>query len=107
MGVITIKNISVLSGDVEFLKRLLTFRSYDDVQKSFLHKGVNISLEDIDKLKKIVHDLEENEDIMTESDLTTIRDAAKSGDINGYFNQDLYDLEDRSLVLLSSALVRR
>lgn len=89
---IAIKNISVLSNDEEFLKRLLTFRSCDKVQRAFLEKGINISLENINKLKNIVCDLEENESLIMEDDLRVIRNASRDMDINGYFDQDLYNV---------------
>ena len=89
---IIIENISVLSIDKDFLKRLLTFRSYDQVQRAFSDKGIDISFERIDKLKNIVQDLEENEDNLASEDLQVIKEAAIDTDIEGYFDQKLYNL---------------
>ncbi len=91
MEVILINNLSILSSDEFFMRRLLSFRSYDKVQKALSEKGINISLENIEKIKNIVYDLEENEDIMTKEDLKIIKEAGKNVDINGYFNEELYN----------------
>lgn len=77
MEVILINNLSILSSDEFFMRRLLSFRSYDKVQKALSEKGINISLENIEKIKNIVYDLEENEDIMTKEDLKIIKEAGK------------------------------
>lgn len=86
-----INNLSILSSNEDFLKRLLTFRSYDKVQSALKEKGIDISLGNIDKIKKIVYDLEKNKNIMAEKDLTTIKEAGNNLDVTGYFNKDLYD----------------
>lgn len=86
-----------LSMDEDFLKRLLTFRSRDKVQRAFYKKGIDISLEDIDTLRNIVYDLEENIDKIAPDDLKIIEQAGNSEDIgrneegNGYFDQGLYN----------------
>ena len=86
-----INNLSILSNNEDFLKRLLTFKSYDKVQSALKKKGIDIPLEKIDIIKKIVYDLEENEETMTQEDLAIIKEAGKNLDVNGYFNQNLYD----------------
>ena len=70
-----INNLSILSSNEDFLKRLLTFRSYDKVQSALKEKGIDISLGNIDKIKKIVYDAKSrcNLEFMDGLHLTTTR----------------------------------
>lgn len=74
------------------MKRLLTFRSTDKVQREIFNKNINITLEDVQKIGMIVCDLEENENNFLEEDLNTIYNADNYIDENSFFNPDLYNL---------------
>lgn len=88
----TIKSLFNLYSEDNFLKRLLTFRSVDKVQREIADKNVNISLDDVQKIGKIVCDLEKNEENLLEEDLNTIYNADNYIDENSFFNPDLYNL---------------
>lgn len=88
---VNIKNLSILSRDEYFLSRLLTFKSYDKVQNALKSKGIDFSIDTIKKIKDIVYDLQENEDILTKEDLEIIEHAGDNLGGKGDFNQDLYN----------------
>lgn len=87
-----IRDISVISSDKKFLKRLLTLRSIDDAQKAFGEKGIALTINDICTIGRIVNDIEQNEEKLSNDQISLISGQARQPWDHRVYDEKVYKL---------------